>query len=212
MRNLVVVVGSEQVRVASRKRISRETGGDVIGPRAMRSSVLVGLLVPQTIFVELPGGDNQPSLSMTIEVRQGVPMCAELQFTARPKGPEVRDKDLRAVYIDDWIEQIVAVCSMPYELVPADDPTKTVIRATFSAPTPDDQLNVSRARTGRARVSQERLAKVAEIYRAHIDRRPTEAVRRHFNVSYRTAARWVELCRTDECGLLPKTTRGQRKA
>jgi len=41
--DLVVVVGAEQVHVASRKRVSSETGGDVLGPCAMRGPVLVGL-------------------------------------------------------------------------------------------------------------------------------------------------------------------------
>jgi transposase-like protein len=51
---------------------------------------------------------------------------------------------------------------------------------------------------------------VADIYRQHIDDRPTEAVSRAFGKSHRTAARWVQQAR--EAGLLPDTTPGKRKA
>jgi DNA-binding transcriptional regulator LsrR (DeoR family) len=70
--------------------------------------------------------------------------------------------------------------------------------------------NVRRARSGRPCISRERLQKVAEIYREHIDDRPTEAVSRTFGISHRTAARYVQQAR--ESGLLPDTTPGKRKA
>ena len=47
-------------------------------------------LVPETIFVDLYGDGEQPSLQMKIEVRQGVPVCTELRLTARPGGRDIR--------------------------------------------------------------------------------------------------------------------------
>jgi hypothetical protein len=70
--------------------------------------------------------------------------------------------------------------------------------------------NVRGVRSGRPRLSQERLQGVAKIYRQHIDDRPTQAVSRAFGKSHRTAARWVQQAR--EAGLLPDTTPGKRKA
>jgi len=47
---------------------------------------------------------------------------------------------------------------------------------------------------------------VAEVYRANIDGTPIEAVQQAEGVGYRTAARYVQLCRDDEFQLLPRRT------
>ena len=51
-------------------------------------------------------------MEMKIEVREGIPQCVELMLRARPDGPEVRDKDLAVIRVGDWLERIVAVCSL----------------------------------------------------------------------------------------------------
>ena len=94
-------------------------------------------LVPETLFVDLDGDGEQPALRMKIEVRQGVPVCTELRLTARPGGRDVQRSDLRAVRIDSWIEQAVAVCS--YEQTEDGAITK-------SAPAPADFENVRQVR------------------------------------------------------------------
>ncbi len=154
-------------------------------------------LVPEAIFVDLYGDGEQPSLQMKIEVRQGVPVCTELRLTARPGGRDIQRADLRAVRIDSWIEQVVAVCS--YEQVEDGAITK-------SAPTPADSENVRQARrnaarSGRPKVPPERLHEVADLYRRHPDGQPLLVVADVLGVSARTAARYVEKCRSD--GLLP---------
>ena len=141
---------------------------------------------------------------MTIEVRQGIPVYTEVTLQARPDGPEVRRRDLD-LPLDRWLELIVAACS----LVGAVDASG---RTTLVQPIEDRAalMNVRRARSGRPRIPQERLEKVADVYREHIEDRPTEAVSGAFGVSHRTAARYVQQAR--EGGLLPDTTPGKRKA
>jgi hypothetical protein len=158
-------------------------------------------LVPQEIFVYICGGIAQPDLEMKIEVRDGIPQCVELMFRARPDGPEVRDKDLAVVRVGDWLEQIVAQCSL--------------VRSgpgTWSKPVDDRSAlaDITRSRAGRPRISREHLKKVAEVYRRHFDKRPTEAVARAFGVKHRTAARYVQQARA--AGYLPDTDPGKKKA
>jgi hypothetical protein len=155
-------------------------------------------LVPETISVDLYGDGEQPALRMKIEVRQGVPVCTELQLTARPGGREIQRADLRAVRIDSWIEQVVAVCSHEQP-----EPGGVI---TKSAPTPADSENARAARrnaprAGRPKVPPERLHEVADLYRRHTDGQPLLVVADVLGVSARSAARYVAKCRSD--GLLP---------
>ena len=62
----------------------------------------------------------------------------------------------------------------------------------------------------RRTVTPEKLEKVAQIYREHIADRPVQAVMRTFDLTERTAARYVERCRKE--GLLPPTEPGRKKA
>ena len=156
--------------------------------------------VPREIFVQIRGGTNQPDYELKIEVRGGVPRWAEVTLRARPDGPEVRDKDLDAIRLDDWLEQIVAMCSVAKSGAGA-----------WSKPGNDTGAlaDIRRAKSGRPRISRERLQKVAEIYRQHFDDRPTEAVAHAFGKDRRTAARYVRLAR--DAGFLPDTTKGKKK-
>lgn len=162
--------------------------------------------VPQRISVHSPM-PNEPDLTMTIEVRQGIPVYTVVTLQARPDGPEVRKKDLD-LPLDDWLEQVVASCSMiAMELDESGRPKRLRKK-------PSDRrlamANARRARSGRPRISSERLQKVAQIYREHVADRPTEAVSRAFGVSHRTAARYVQQARGAR--LLPDTTPGKRRA
>jgi hypothetical protein len=162
--------------------------------------------VPRRITVQsaLP---DQPDLTMTIEVRQGIPVYTLLTVQARPDGPDIRRKDLD-LPLDDWLERIVTVCSLIAPELDASGHPKSLVKK------PSDRsaamTNVRRARSGRPRISSERLQTVAQTYREHIADRPTDAVSRAFGVSHRTAARYVQQARV--AGLLPDTTPGKRKA
>lgn len=68
--------------------------------------VIVGdrLWVPPIIEVEFPGTDGQPAFFMVIEVIEGVPRCTELTLRRHEGGREIRQRDLRAIELDSWIE------------------------------------------------------------------------------------------------------------
>jgi hypothetical protein len=172
-------------------------------------------LVPETIVVDLDGDGERPSLRMRIEVRHGVPVCAELRLTAQPGGREIRPKDLRAIRIDSWIEQVVGLCSHeqpePGGVIhlsappPPDEPKRGDARYKDIVA---DSRNTQRARRstprrpGRPAVPPDRLHKAADLYRRHADGgRPLQVVADVLGVSERTAARYIEKCRSD--GLLP---------
>src|SRR5215207_1996697 len=90
--------------------------------------------VPREILVQIRGGKNEPDLGMKIEVREGIPQWVEVTLRARPDGPEVRDKHLAAIHLGDWLNQVVAACSLGLSGV---DPDGTV----WSKPV-DDQSAV----------------------------------------------------------------------
>jgi hypothetical protein len=160
--------------------------------------------IPRAIFVQIRGGKNEPKLAMKIEVRDGIPQWVEVCLQARPDGPEVRDKHLAAIRLGDWLEQIVAMCSLKYS-------GTGLGGTTWSKPIDDGNAvaDIRRAVSGRPRtVTPERLRKVTEVYRQHFENRPTQAVARAFGVSHRTAARYVQQARS--AGLLPETEPGKK--
>ena len=161
-------------------------------------------IVPRKIRAVIEGGLDEPDVAMTIEVRQGLPVCTEIRFVSRADGLEVRAKDLKSVPILDWTDEIVAACSWVRM------ESGGIMQIAGKERRAQDRRNVARERVGRPRVSPELLEKVAEVYREHSDDRPTHAVQRVFGGSYRTAARNVERAR--DAGLLPPTTPGKKKA
>lgn len=157
--------------------------------------------VPSRIVATFPGNLEGPDLSLTIEVRQGIPVYTELVLRSQPGSPDVRNKYLANIHLDDWLEAIVAACSRRRV-----GPNTWVGEADNHAAV----VNVRQARAGRPRLAPEHLVRVAEIYREHVAGRPTEAVKRAFGVSDRTAARYVQAAR--KAGILPPTTPGKKKA
>lgn len=163
-------------------------------------------LVPSEIFVNVRGGPTQPDYALKIEVRDGLPQWVEVTLRARPGGAEVRDKDLSVIPLEDWLEQIVAQCSLKFGGTFAGGVTSR------SKPTDDRTAiaDIRRTRAGRPRtLTPERLQQVADIYRQHFKSRPTGAVARAFDVADRTASKYVQRAR--EAGYLPPTERGKKK-
>lgn len=157
--------------------------------------------LPAEIEVNFPGAPGNPSLTMKLVVRQGVPICSELTLRADDNA-EVRTRHLKLIRVEDWLEYIVAVCATMLgetKIRMPDEPDRETLGTVRKA----------RASTRRT-VTPEMLAKVADIYREHFDDRPTEAVQRAFGLTQRTAARYVQRCRAE--GLLPETTKGKKKA
>lgn len=93
--------------------------------------------------------------------------------------------DLRGVRLDDWIEGPFAVAAYLVE-----DDANGVVTASHTLNDPDQLRDAARAvqfarRGARRKITPTLLAEVAEVYRAHADRAPTEAVGRHFAVGPR---------------------------
>ncbi len=164
--------------------------------------------VPRRIDVDFPGDGSEPSLSMVLEVRDGVPVCASVAITSRPGSREVRRQDLGAVPVEDWVESLFAVAAHQAETTEAGD----VVLGWGSRDIRDAaRKDVELARRGlRRKVTPSFLADVADTYREHVNDQPVQAVRARFGVKQRTAAGYIEQARKQ--GLLPPTTRGKAKA
>jgi hypothetical protein len=167
-------------------------------------------LVPRAIDVQLPSTSDLPALAMRIEVRGGIPVCAELTFRAKDDGRDIRTTDLRAVRLEEWIENIVAAVSA--QVV---DESTGVVTAAVDLSEDAHRAAVATVRAarrgGRRRVTDDLLRRVAETYREHLPSgRPVEAVRIAFGTSHRTAARYVQLAR--QAGHLAESTGSKREA
>jgi hypothetical protein len=163
-------------------------------------------VVPRRLDVMMQGDGYQPALTMRIEVLSGVPQCRALSIEAVEGGREITTNDLRSVRLADWIEGILA--SVALDLVEdRDDGTR--VSAYGSTTTRSATKAVRRARQPR-KITPEVLGRVAEIYRANVDGKPTLAVKRSFGVGERAAAGYVQRARA--AGLLPQTTPGKKRA
>ena len=176
----------------------------------LMDDVIVGdRLVPRAIDVDFESVEGQPSLRMRIEVRDGAPICADLTISAADGGREIRSVDLRAVRLEEWVEDIVSAIAMKVESI-AEDGTVTASHERSVLAEQAALKAIRDARRATRRNVEKILPEVARIYRARIDDRPVEAVQAAFGVSYRTAGRYVQLCR--DADLLPPTTPGKKNA
>ena len=151
--------------------------------------------VPTPIDIDFPGAGGQPALTMKIEVIKGVPRCTHLQFSQAEAGREVREKDLRAVKLDEWVETFVAICSG--RITNSDG---TVTRIAYSRSESDIRAGikeVSKARAGsRRQLTDEVKRKTAEVYNAH-DKGGIAAVEAAFSVSRSTAIRYINAAKSE---------------
>ena len=165
---------------------------------------------PDFVDFEMDGDKGAPDVKIKVEMRDGVPEVTEFRMVAKPKGRAVRTSDLRAwTSLEGFaLNEIrrAAVKRLPdggeniFERGPADEREFWKIRR-----------DLQHAQDTRRGPSQEELEEVAEVYRASIDSKPTEAVEVQMGyTSRRTAARRVRQAR--DAGLLPQTTKGQKRA
>ncbi len=162
--------------------------------------------IPNRIVFRGRGGDDTPSLTMGIEIRDGAPACTYLEFSAG-EGAEVRAKHLRPIRFEEFVTQIVVACAANHVVF---DPYRgpQVYRPEV---TRDDVRDVERMQRRRRdpRTDRELLERVADLYRRHPEA-PNKAVAAEFDVSERTAARYAGYC--SEAGLLPKAPKqGQKR-
>jgi len=134
---------------------------------------------------------------MIIEVVDGVPRCTELTFTRFEGGREIRQRDLRAVELDAWIESIVGMCAGRLTESP-DGVLSYNIDFDFQA----GMKAIRDVRKGSRRtLTDARKQKVAELYNTH-ETGGIEAVMKAFGVSRSTAIRYIKATR--ESGLIEK--------
>ncbi|SEF34484.1 hypothetical protein SAMN05421837_107409 [Amycolatopsis pretoriensis] len=161
-------------------------------------------LLPRRITAYITSAPDLPATMLTIEARDGVPVCTAVTVTAKDGGREVRAVDLRAIKLEDWIEAIVA--EVAPTIVASDDDGRPIIVSPAPG-TPDAQrlavAAVRAARHGtRKTVTEDHLRTVAEVYNAADPRRGIKTVEERFGTSYRTAARWIAAAR--DKGFIPE--------
>ena len=167
-------------------------------------------LVPPRFHAVLPPWDERVGMRITIEVRAGAPVCRRLEFEAAPDGRDLRPADL-AINLDTVVEAMCA--SVALQVVDENaEPPHLVVGGSPETPFWNETIRqMRRARVGRpVKLSDERINKAADIYRANVDGRPTEAVAAAFGVAHRTAAKYVMEARTR--GFLPATSPGKKQA
>jgi hypothetical protein len=167
-------------------------------------------LLPKRIDVVLPGAGGQPRLTARLELVDKVPQCREITFASPDAGREVRQTDLRSVSIADMVEGVYA--GFARKITRVEDGVITAVEEAGEIAYIDAIRDIANARKGKGarKVTPEFLAEVAEVYRQHIDDRPTSAVQRAFTVGPSMAADYVSRAR--QAGLLPPTTPGKKKA
>jgi hypothetical protein len=157
--------------------------------------------VPATFSAVVQDQDpTAPAVAAEFMVLDGVPQCRELRFVSREGGREIRAADCKRARVEDWLEDAVASVaesgSKDFLYPPTEKQRAETVR----------QVRVVR-RESRRRITDNVLQEVAEVYRANLDDKPTEAVAKHFEKSHRTAALYVKLAR--EAGHLGKATKGK---
>ena len=165
------------------------------------------VFIPEHIesWVRFPGAGDQPVLRLIIEVCQSVPRFTKVEIESKPDGRAVTGKDLLVTKenMSFWLETIVKLAAQRSQR----DPTQVPDWADTAVA----QKSLTAARRGAPRkITHDRLAQVADIYRANIEANPLEAIKDAYGVEHRTAARYVQLARKAE--LLPPTTPGKKKA
>lgn len=160
------------------------------------------VLLPEKIHAAFGGGPKQPALNLTIEVIDGVPGYTRIELVAKPGGQIIpRDMQLAKDRLTSWLYDkiLVAAAQKPDRPAPG-------------APSWADPATAKHAVQHRPRtITAELLREVAAIYQANLRHAPTEAVADALGVKWRTAARYIQLCRLPENGYLPPTTQGRKR-
>lgn len=186
-------------------------GGDKVGevnwsPTA-RLMPMADVYVPERIDAVFWGGPQLPRVELTLELRAGVPGYTRVELISEPGSPQIMAKHMQLACgrLTIWRDMILEAAAQDADDAPPGAPswadTATVRQSLSSA-----------RRSSRWRLTPEHLQAVADLYRANLAGEPVKAIEAHYGVPERTAARWVQMCRSDEFQLLPKTVRGQRKA
>lgn len=170
--------------------------------------VIVGdRAVPPLIELHFPGVDGQPSFDGRIEVIEGVPRWTDLRISRVPDGREIRQRDLREVGLDEWIEIFVALSSG--QVTQRDGSRMTVVQGSGDKDVSNGIRAVRKSREGSRRpLTDDRLKQVAEIYNSQ-EMGGAEAVGRAFGKSKSTALRWID--RATDAGYITDRPRQSKR-
>jgi hypothetical protein len=128
---------------------------------------------------------------------------------AAADGEEVRQVDVAAVRVDEWVAAITAAFAKPYTETP-DGAVRIEPQTAEEEADARDRIARARRLARRRSSSAAHLEDVARIYRENIDSAPTAAVARALHVGIRQAGNYIAAARRE--GHLPPTTRGKKRA
>lgn len=201
---MVLVLVSEMRGSVLKRRVRLETGWV---ETATSEAVQVGdHLVPCALTVDLPGADGQPGLRMRLEVIDGTPQCREFTIHSVDGGRGVRQSDVQAVKLTQWIDEFFALFAYRRDVNGTDWVTEIPTKHIRHLGAVKD-LHAATRRQPR-KLDRMFLQQVADIYRANISHNPTQAVADEFGKQHRQAANYVQRARAE--GLLGQTTRGRK--
>ena len=162
--------------------------------------------MPQRIeaWMRFPGDGDQPTMHATLEILRGAPCFTRIEIQSKPGGREVSGAEIGLVRdnLEFWRRTLVELTAQSH---PNRDPARV----------PDwaDPVTAGKSlqKVGRRRkATDDRHARIAELYRANVEGKPIEVISAVYGVSHRTAGRYVQEARA--AGYLPVTTRGKKQA
>lgn len=176
----------------------------------LTNQVVVGdRLLYGAMDVEFDGVDGEPALKMHLEVRDDRPQCRSLSIIALEDGREVLPKDINAVDLPTWVENIFAAESK--KLVSDADGNVRALRVDLTADEAWRQavapIREARRSRGARKLDDAHYRRVAEVYRASVGRSPTKTVAEEFGVKSSMAEKYVRAAR--DRGFLGAAQRGK---
>ncbi len=141
-----------------------------------------------------------PDIELTFEFRTGHHECREVRVSPPDDaGREIKAFDLASIRIDDTLEM-----AMKFMFFTGDEDNSEIEIARGV-----EAMRAARdARAARkVKITDELLQEVAQVYRANVNNKPTEAVAERFDKQHRTATQYIKRAR--ERGFLGPAIKGK---
>src|SRR5829696_3111657 len=187
------------------------------------------LQMPAIFTLHLFDHDSgEPNINLTWQVRNGAPECIDVHIERAEGGHEIRVSGLAGIRIEDCLGLAVKLMlSLRDDYSDEPGPTNRAIAAWLEPATLTTAGEIQTARQwfdfdrGRDAVAQTQAARgarkvkitdallreVADIYRANVSGKPTQAVAGHFDRGHRSAALYIKRAR--ERGFLGRAIKGK---
>jgi hypothetical protein len=195
----------------------RELGVESMGVRAAHGDTLADLMLrhvrvgdvtlpPRFWYDIAPSEDGGPVIHLYIEIRQGQIEIRKIEIESSVDGRAIASRDVRgAARLDDHIEEAVSIVALPV----VQDGHGYVATTIFPDPARGRIAARAVRQDARRKMTPERLAEVAEVYREAWPEAPTQAVADHLGKSPRAALDWINAAR-DAGHDLPPAKRGPK--